>query len=488
MSQQNIVKAFSTACSLIIVGGLLASCTLPKGPEVKPDEKKVVTDVRYKPVSYEDLQGWNEDNHSEALISLHKTCKAIKAGEAQWVDQLFVENGAQAAWKKICDVAPKLPDEAAKAFFETAFMPFQVVTGENKAIGKLTAYYTPVVKGSWTRLTPFAAPLYSMPKDLVRGDPRYSRQAIADGVIPADKAIIWINNPVDAFDMQIQGAGEVVMGDGTRVLLEVDGTNGHPWRSPGKKGLNRDVLKTLLLHEPSAAIGMMNEFPRYVFYKIAPIDKVRGAAEIPLTNERSIAIDRRHIPLGTPVWIDGENKYSSIRKLTIAQDVGGAIKGSVRADLYMGRGDSYGDRARKINHKLRMYTLVPRTTEGLASFFKNLDQRKIAPMAQKTPPSKMVMKNPMPAPVQKAAVKKAPKGRYAVQLGAFDSAKGANKTWRQIVARTSPLLDNVVHKLSRYKNFHRLRAGPLATRSAASGLCQELKAVGVACFPVTGMK
>ncbi len=482
MPQMKMFKPLSIALAMLLGGSLLASCTLPKGQDTAlPDgEKKIVADIRYQPVAYEELQGWNGDNHGEALISLGKTCKSIEAGEALWVEKLLSQEGMKKAWKDICQIAPQVPQQAAKAFFETAFMPFKVVAGDDREVGKLTAYYTPVIKGSWTRLTPYSAPLYPMPKDLQPGEARYSRQAIADGAIPAADTIVWVNNPVDAFYMQIQGAGEIVMEDGSKVLLEVEGTNGHSWQSPAKKGLNREVLKALVLHQPSVAVDMMNGFPRYVFYKVAPTDQVRGAAEVPLTNERSIAVDNRHIPLGTPVWIDGENDFGAIRKLTIAQDIGGAIKGSVRADLYMGRGEAKGNLARKVNHNLRMYALIPRTKTGLTNF---LNEKNPVMAAKSKEPEMVLVKTPLP-PVKKAMGK----GRYAIQLGAFGNQDWANKQWTKIVKRTAPLLDNVVHKLSSYKTFYRLRAGPLTTRGEATGLCQKLKAVGVDCFPVTGMQ
>ncbi len=308
---------------------------------------------------FADLPGWASDDHAAALAAFLATCEHLPRGEIA---------GA-------CGRARSVPpgDEiAARAFFEQAFRP-EPVAGE----GLLTAYYSPAYPARWRREWPFTAPLRPRPADL---SPRASGTAYADraGVEarPAADALAWMK-PEDLFLLQTQGSGTLVFGDGARRRAVSDGTNGAafvgvagPMRQMGllapAHASAQAVHDWLAANRGEAAARMMNLNPRYVFFRLRADDgqEPAGAAGVPLPRGRAVAVDRAAHPLGELLWLDADDPAlagarPSYRRLVIALDSGGAIKGAVRADLYLGRGEAAGAEAGQVRHRLRLWRLTP---------------------------------------------------------------------------------------------------------------------------------
>jgi len=192
------------------------------------------------------------------------------------------------------------------------------------------------------------------------------------------QALLWIDDPLDFFFMQIQGSGQVQLDDGTRTRLGYADQNGHPYRSIGTWLINQGEMKaheasmqnikTWAQTHPQRLRELLNVNPSLVFFREMSADGIgpQGALGLPLTPERSIAIDPRYLTLGAPVFLSTTrpNHSEPLNRLMLAQDTGGAIRGVVRADFYWGSGAEAGALAGKMRQKGQMWVLMPRAWEA----------------------------------------------------------------------------------------------------------------------------
>ena len=306
-------------------------------------------------LDFEALDGWPEDNHRAALIAFLETCDTLDAPDWQPICRLAADAGGS--------------DASAKAFFELMFKP--VLIGDPPAL--FTGYYEPELDGSPIRTPRFAYPIYARPPELQDGQVYYDRAAIESGALRGrGLEIAWLDDPVEAFFLQIQGSGRIRMTDGRVIRVGYAGRNGHAYRSVGKEMIARGMrtpdqvsaqdIRLYVRGNPVAGNALLNTNPSYVFFrKIGdlPADKGPiGAMGRSITAMRSVAIDPSFTPLGAPVWIEktGDNP---IRSLMVAQDTGGAIKGAQRADIFYGTGAAAGDAAGTIKDGGRMILLLP---------------------------------------------------------------------------------------------------------------------------------
>jgi membrane-bound lytic murein transglycosylase A len=126
----------------------------------------------------------------------------------------------------------------------------------------------------------------------------------------------------------------------------------NPVASPTTTATDRPPARTQFSSDPSFVF-----FRQIRDYDGGPI----GALGVPLTPQRSIAVDPRTTPLGMPVYIASDGAGSSgMRRLMLAQDTGGAIRGAVRADYFWGFGPQAGQRASQTKAVGRMWLLVPK--------------------------------------------------------------------------------------------------------------------------------
>jgi len=290
---------------------------------------------------------------------------------------------------------------ALRVFYEEWFTPYQVFNPDGSEQGMITGYYEPLLKGSRFKTQRFRYPLYAAPDDLLQIDmgaaypqlkglrlrgrlqgkrvvPYYSRAEI-DGGTGAFKGreLYWVENEVELFFLQIQGSGRIELADGAQIKVGYAEQNGHPYVSIGKKLVEMGELtleqasmqsiKTWAEKNPNKLTALLDQNPSYVFFRELPegLSAPLGALGVPLTNEYSIAVDPRTIPLGAPVFLATTypNDSAPLNRLMLAQDTGGAIKGAVRADFFWGFGESAGAQAGKMKQQGRLWVLFPKGGE-----------------------------------------------------------------------------------------------------------------------------
>jgi membrane-bound lytic murein transglycosylase A len=342
---------------------------------------------RLEKASWEGLRDWNADDTSDALTAFEQGCPVLRT---------------RPEWQDVCArasvlVATKLSKVTAASFFRENFQPFRVFNADDSASGTVTGYYEPLLKGSRTRTSVFKYPIYAQPQDLVtveladvyadlkfrrlRGRlvdnklvPYYDRAEIESAKAPLKGLeLVWVDNAVELFFLQIQGSGQVQLPDGSRIRLGYADQNGHPFRSLGGVLIRRGEIKperasmqgikAWAERNPRKLQQFMNANPSYVFFKeidaggTGPI----GTLGVPLTAERSIAVDQRVIPLGVPVFLattfPGTNQ--PLNRLMVAQDTGGAIAGAVRVDFFWGFGDDAGAQAGRMKQRGEKWVLLP---------------------------------------------------------------------------------------------------------------------------------
>jgi membrane-bound lytic murein transglycosylase A len=341
----------------------------PVCPPPKPEPEA----ARYEPRGFSDLPGWS-------AAQLEPSLRAFTAGCARF--------------KRVCDLARGLPpgdEAAARRFFETEFIPYAMVSTVSGESGLVTGYYEPIIDGSRLPTAQHRFPIYGVPPDLVVVDlpetkqlrlrgrlegrrliPYYSRGEIeARGDFPAP-VIAWSGDPVELFFLQIQGSGQVRLENGEHVRVGYADQNGHPYRSLGRHLVERGELvleqasmqgiKAWAAANPQKLQEALNQNPSYVFFReLPPTDGPIGALNIPLHAERSLAVDRRFVPLGAPVYLATTYPLSEVplERLMAAHDTGGAIRGAVRADFYWGTGPDAGAQAGSMRQQGRMWLLWP---------------------------------------------------------------------------------------------------------------------------------
>ena len=328
---------------------------------------------------FADLEGWDGDNVADVLPAVLKSCAVITARDDNAPFDPVPKSGdfgSVGDWRPLCAEASTLPhtDAAAKAFFEGNFTP--LLAGNNgNSDGLFTGYFEIVLDGSRRREGAYQTPLYRPPPN----PKAYTRAQIDDGALAGkDLELLWVDDPIGAYFLQIQGSGIVRLNDGKTVRLGYDGGNGHPFVSIGRllvernevplKDMTMQTLRDWIASHGAAGKALMREDPSYVFFKEIPGDGPHGSERVVLTAQHSLAVDRRFIPLGMPLWLDATQRFTTgmIRQLVVAQDTGGAIKGPVRGDLYWGSGNAAGREAGATNAAGRYWLLVPNAVAARA--------------------------------------------------------------------------------------------------------------------------
>jgi membrane-bound lytic murein transglycosylase A len=305
-------------------------------------------------LDFADLDGWAEDDHAAALQAFRTTCEAL----------------SDADWAPLCALAQDAgrTDAAARQFFELFFRP--VLVGTPPAL--FTGYYEPELRGSLTRSPRYAWPLYRKPPELAEGQLWHPRSVIEGGILRGrGLELVWLDDPVEAYFLQVQGSGRVRLPDGRVMRVAYAGKNGHPYRSIGQELIRRgatmaDVsaqdIKAWVRANPAAGRDLLNTNPSFVFFRQLddlPADRGPiGAMGRSITPLRSVAIDPQFTPLGAPVWIEKDGR-EPLRRLMIAQDTGGAIKGPQRADIFYGTGFDAGETAGRVKDGGRMIVFLP---------------------------------------------------------------------------------------------------------------------------------
>jgi len=351
-----------------------------------PEPTKGTGPARYEETTFAELPGWAQANLAPSLAALIEGCARLGNGHTL---------------APACGAARNVAsgdETAARGFFESAFTPYAIVSPDGSREGLVTGYYEPILSGSRKRSERYPYPVYGLPPDLVVVDlaslypeltgmrlrgridgrrvvPYYSRAEIdtrSDGLLAP--IIAWVADPVELFFLQIQGSGQIALdATGERIRIGYADQNGHPYSSLGRYLVQQGELpleqasmqgiQSWAAANPDKLREALNANASYIFFRELPtLAGPIGALGVPLTAGYSLAVDRRYVPLGAPVYLATTypNSPEPLERLMAAQDTGGAIRGAVRADFYWGTGNEAGQLAGRMRQQARMWLLWPR--------------------------------------------------------------------------------------------------------------------------------
>lgn len=346
--------------------------------------------VTFKALSFHALPGWSVGQQNKSLSALKRSCQFQLNRQAPSV------LGRSKSGRRACLAALKLSSSVtpaiARRYFEQYYTPYAVLPDQP---GLFTGYYEPTVPGSLTRTRRYGVPIYGVPKQLKRvkvgGKYKYrmlvngryvmppSREQISKGPLLKNTPVLaWVHSKVDRSYIQIQGSGSIVLDNGQSILLGYAAQNGHPYYPIGRYLVKSGALKAdkvsmqsiraWLNAHPAFQERVLNSDASFVFFRRLAGQQPYGAQGVPLTPGISLAVDRRFIRLGSPIWLvtqlpqvpqlaDGGKDF---RSLMIAQDTGGAIKGAVRGDVFWGEGRRAELLAGAMQSKGRYWVLIPK--------------------------------------------------------------------------------------------------------------------------------
>ena len=287
-------------------------------------------------------------------------------------------------------------------FIASNYTVYQSVGSNRKRDVLFTGYYEPTILGSLTSNEDYRFPAYATPSDLIAVNlslfsERFTGEKIVGGytgktIVPyyerkeiseletfseASEILAWVKDPVDLFFLQIQGSGRILLPDGEQINLHYHTTNGHPYRSIGKllideekiarEEMSMQKIRSYLHANPDEMNRILNHNPSYVFFKLEKEGPI-GYLQVPLTAERSLALDRRIFPPAAIVYIetsrpvvDREGRietWEAFKGFVLNQDTGGAIRGPGRADLFWGNSPYAELAAGHMQHTGTIYFLV----------------------------------------------------------------------------------------------------------------------------------
>ena len=364
-------KLFQVSVFAILIAILIAGCSTPptrgtgyrsSGSGASPSSYSSSI-ASFSAVSWQALPGWQEDDLVQAWPAWLRSCDALR------------KRSGEVNWRQVCSQTTSVSSrdsQSIRRYFESNFQAYEIRNSAGSDTGLITGYYEPQMDGSQTRTSTYNVPLYAYPNSWKKSRPNPGptrAELMSSGVLKGSE-IAWVQDPVEAASMQIQGSGKIRLEDGRILQLGFAGTNEQPFKSSaqwlldrkeitGKEATMQGISQWAKRH-PDRVNEMLNANPRFVFFK--ETSGTVGALGVPLTGERSIAIDLQAMPLGAPVFLSTTKPLSnqSLQKLVMAQDTGKAIVGGVRADFYWGSGESAGESAGRMKQNGKMWLLLPR--------------------------------------------------------------------------------------------------------------------------------
>ncbi len=355
-------------------------------------------------VPFAQLPSWDKTDTKKSLIAFQVSCKAfLRQDPDRAVGSQYIELTAK-DWHPACRAASQMTiysKESARTFFQTWFTPVEFY--DEKPVGGLfTGYYMPSLHGSLTQTKRYNVPIYGLPQTMVtinlglfasdlmyrkavgRVDghkvvPFYTREEINSGAIAANTPVIaWVDNPIDRLTLEIEGSGIVKLTDGTQMAVGYAGENGATYTSIARVLIDQGVMTRdnasmqhiyrYLTEHPEQIDLVLNQNKSFVFFTKLKQDVALGSQGVALTPGYSLAVDRKWIPMGVPMWLDTtrpdhlSDQQKSFHRLMIAQDTGGAIRGPVRGDVYWGEGDRATEIAGRMKNTGHYWLLLPRHT------------------------------------------------------------------------------------------------------------------------------
>ncbi|HEY0296081.1 MAG TPA: murein transglycosylase A [Bordetella sp.] len=359
---------------------------------------------KFARAAWADMPGWNDDDLSDFWAVFLRDCRGLVRPVSGSL--ALPARAAPRAWQPVCAAAASqtLNDPAAVRHFLQAWLqPWRLNGPDNQAASNLvTGYYEPVVNGSRQRGGPYQWPLYAVPGDLLTIDlgsvyPELAGKRVrgkleGQRVVPYDTraaiessdhkppVLVWIDDPVDNFFLQVQGTGRVRLADGPdagqTLRLAYADHNGQPYMSIGRwladhgqmtaDQASMQNIRAWARRNPSRVQEMLSANPAVVFFREEKLTDAslgpNGAYGLPLTPGRSVAVDAHFVPLGTPVFLATTQPGSAapLQRLVLAQDTGTAIRGAARTDFYWGSGDEAGQQAGRMKQRGQMWLLWPK--------------------------------------------------------------------------------------------------------------------------------
>ncbi|WP_198304861.1 murein transglycosylase A [Arcobacter vandammei] len=346
---------------------------IEKTKEVVIEEQNSEVENGMQKVSFLEIDGFFEDDLNHALEVFKKDCKKSKRYDE---------------FKNVCKKAEFEKD--GRKFFMLNFEPYKLFDSKAKDEGTITGYYEPLLYGSLKKTSRYKYPIYYTPKNLIITDRVNSngskRGKIVKGkIVPYDTReqieknpknpnlvpIAYVDDKFDLFFLHIQGSGKIKLDTGELLNVGYAEQNGWPYVSIGsylieknyitKDEMSVQAMKDFFVANPKIMDEVFKSNPSYVFFKVSP-NGATGALNTVLTAKRNLAVDRSYIPLGMPVFLSTKNPVTKepLNQMMVAADVGGAIKGEIRADFFWGFGDEAFNYAGRMKEKGKMYILKPK--------------------------------------------------------------------------------------------------------------------------------
>lgn len=357
-----------------------------------------------KQTDFSSLEGWQAAGHGQAFRAFIKSCNTLVSRPGFLVPEDFRTETYDRAFKDACAKAIEgedfygTGDAEARGFFEAAFVPYKMRQGWTKK-GKITGYYEPLMEASLEPGPDYPYPLYAAPKNHIQVDlskfrenltgtivgriegnsflPTYTRQDINEGALNGSGLeILYAKDPIDVYFLQVQGSGRAQLPDGQIIGVGYAGKNGHTNTLAGRtlvqtgemeiEEVSMQSIRQWFEDHPERIFEILHQDRSYVFFTLTGGDGPFGSSGAELTAEHSLAIDPNFVPMGLPVFIDGEipaldnaEDLRVLQQLLIAQDTGGAIKGTIRGDVFWGRGEKATFLAGHMNNQATFTLLLP---------------------------------------------------------------------------------------------------------------------------------
>ncbi len=339
--------------------------------------------AKFKQVSFQQVDGWEYDSHANALTSFKGSCNKIMRLDLEGkISRATALGGSAVDWQVPCMDAANYSnptDGEAKKFFEKWFTPYQVFDDNLNPEGMLTGYFQIELEGSKKKHGKFKHPIYRKPPDLdsIKGSSSIDHSSINKGSLSGKGLeVAYVDNRARLYFMQIQGSGIVKLKEGGHLNLGFEGSNGYSFKgihsALSQRNLKFEDAKSMMeyLHKnPQDGCDIMEQDPSYVFFRPLEGRNAVGGQGVELQAERSLAVDYGLYPYGMPVWVATSLPEKSIfkgrdyKRLFIAQDTGGAIRGAIRGDVFFGRGEKAETVASHFKAKGRFFALFPKTVK-----------------------------------------------------------------------------------------------------------------------------
>ena len=358
--------------------------------------KEQPQEFELKKTTFDQIESLSDDDMLGAYNAFLKGCDKIAQKNGEFLSDSSAVKIKRADYLAVCDKAKAIMPVKFKDLIEAEFEPY-LVTYQGQDEGRFTAYYEAEIRASYIKDETYKYPVYGRPYDLVEANlkdfdvtlpakkivgrvedgklvPYFSRAEITAKGVNAP-VVMWADDEIDVYIMQIQGSAVAIHPDGSRVRIAYAASNGRPFKGIGSILLGKGLLtpsqasmgsiKQWLKENGGLAKANMDENPRYIFHKLGNPEGPVGALGVPLTAGRSLAVDTDYIPLGALLWL--ETTYydgSKLNRLVEAQDIGSAIKGAIRGDYFYGSGgDDVLEAAGKMNSNGRYFVLIPKAKE-----------------------------------------------------------------------------------------------------------------------------